>query len=616
MVVANAVARPSDYASPPRPTPEPTTSEREKALHRARDMFLRTRRVAPGVRPAIAASWRRSILCGVSPTAARPQYAVGANLDCQLVRVARPLLEEREDALADTNCALVLTDAEANILGRWVVNENLSRALAEIDVLAGYCVSESVIGTNSAALALETGKAAKVHGAEHLCADLLEYSSAAAPIVHPVRRRLLGALSLTCRTEDASPLQIAWLHEVIREISRRLRVEIGVHEQLLLEAYLSATRDCRHPVVCLNDQTILSNSAAARLLGTDDQALLWEQASRVIHERTNEVSTFLLSDGQRVSANCSPIFDGVSPVGAMVEIQLDQATRRKPRVAHVNVAASLGSLAGRGELWQRLCSDLAEATSSGGRILLLGESGSGKLVIAQALFDGELVDVFDCALHAVEHPSNWVERLNARLRDPHGVVLLQHLESLDMFTARTVASLIKRASTIGPRIVGTLNSNDGAPAQTSDMQMECFDAIVRVPALRDRLEDLRDLLQVLTSRHAGLAGAWHWMPDAIQTLSRVPWPSNVRSLEAIIKQVVTGRTPGYVDARSLPAQVRAAGSRRQLSRLEQLEATAITEALRDSQGNKLEAAQRLGIARSTLYRRLRALGIDLTEANY
>ena len=47
-----------------------------------------------------------------------------------------------------------------------------------------------------------------------------------------------------------------------------------------------------------------------------------------------------------------------------------------------------------------------------------------------------------------------------------------------------------------------------------------------------------------------------------------------------------------------------------------LSPTAITEALQSAQGNKLEAAQQLGIARSTLYRRMRTLGIDLTEANY
>jgi transcriptional regulator of acetoin/glycerol metabolism len=79
---------------------------------------------------------------------------------------------------------------------------------------------------------------------------------------------------------------------------------------------------------------------------------------------------------------------------------------------------------------------------------------------------------------------------------------------------------------------------------------------------------------------------------------------------------VAGRKAGYIDARSLPTWIRAAASRRRLSRLEQLEAGAITMALAQADGNKLEAAKSLGIARSTLYRRMRAMGLELGGVSY
>jgi len=608
MVVASPAESPIlTFGDRPRPN---RAGNRERSLRNARETFLRTRRVSSVVRPEIAGSWRRSVLCGVSPDAALPEYVTNVNFDCQLMRIARPVLEEREIAIAETRCSMVLTDAEARVLARWGSDEELERELTRIEVLPGFCIAESVVGTNSAALALEMGVPAAVHGPEHLAEAYADLSSVGAPITHPLSRRLLGTLNVVCRCEDATPLLMPWLLEVIREIERRLRVEGCVQEQLLLESYLTAKRDCRHPVVCLNDQTILSNSAAARLLGAVDKALLWEQASRAIQERANEVSTFVLSDGQRASAHCHPIFDGLSPVGAKIEIQLDQA--REPvvdnRAPSATADGALATLAGRGVRWQRLCEEATRAKANGSRLLLVGEAGSGKLAIARALFADEHVDVFDAALLVVETPGAWLRRLHDRLRHPGGVVVLQHLEALDAFTARTVASVVQIVGDDGPRIVGTLTGD----ATTLDV----FDTVVAVPALRDRMEDLRELLQVLTRRHTSGTGTWQWMPDAIQTLSRVDWPGNVRGLEMVIKQVVGDRTPGYIDARRLPASVRATASRRRLSRLEQLEAAAITEALQHSRGNKLEAAQSLGIARSTLYRRMRSLGIDLTEANY
>jgi transcriptional regulator of acetoin/glycerol metabolism len=106
------------------------------------------------------------------------------------------------------------------------------------------------------------------------------------------------------------------------------------------------------------------------------------------------------------------------------------------------------------------------------------------------------------------------------------------------------------------------------------------------------------------------------MPDSIQVLCRVEWPQNVVSLESLIRRMTSECRRGYVDARSLPDSIRSRATRRVLSRLEQLEATEITECMRRTHGNKVEAAQLLGIARSTLYRRLRALGIDLSGFNY
>ncbi|HKT58832.1 MAG TPA: helix-turn-helix domain-containing protein, partial [Gemmatimonadales bacterium] len=66
----------------------------------------------------------------------------------------------------------------------------------------------------------------------------------------------------------------------------------------------------------------------------------------------------------------------------------------------------------------------------------------------------------------------------------------------------------------------------------------------------------------------------------------------------------------------LPPEYVARAARRQLAALEQIEAQTIVRALREAGGNKHQAALALGIARSTLYRKIRALGLDLSASIY
>jgi sigma-54 dependent transcriptional regulator, acetoin dehydrogenase operon transcriptional activator AcoR len=99
-------------------------------------------------------------------------------------------------------------------------------------------------------------------------------------------------------------------------------------------------------------------------------------------------------------------------------------------------------------------------------------------------------------------------------------------------------------------------------------------------------------------------------PSALQALMTMPWPGNVRELRMVLTSAAV-RAPGReIDLRHLPAEYRGASTRRRLSSLQRSERESVLDALSVSHGNKKAAAGQLGIARSTLYRKMRALGID------
>jgi DNA-binding NtrC family response regulator len=169
----------------------------------------------------------------------------------------------------------------------------------------------------------------------------------------------------------------------------------------------------------------------------------------------------------------------------------------------------------------------------------------------------------------------------------------------------------------GPvRLVGTM-TDDSAAAAYQPLVDRFAVASVRIPPLRDRIQDLPALLVSLTEKHTELGGRPpRWLPDAVQTLTRLDWPANVRQLENVVRRVLATRGDADIAARDLPEDIRGQAPRRRLSHLERVELDAIMTALHQSQGNKSEAAAFLGISRATLYRKMRTFGVNLERNTF
>jgi transcriptional regulator of acetoin/glycerol metabolism len=97
-------------------------------------------------------------------------------------------------------------------------------------------------------------------------------------------------------------------------------------------------------------------------------------------------------------------------------------------------------------------------------------------------------------------------------------------------------------------------------------------------------------------------------PGALRLLGRHRWPGNVRELEDALAHALGRRPVGCIDAEDLPAYCQST-PRSALREVDRIERDAIVGALRDAGGNRVAAAAALGLARSTLYRKIRQYGI-------
>jgi transcriptional regulator of acetoin/glycerol metabolism len=271
--------------------------------------------------------------------------------------------------------------------------------------------------------------------------------------------------------------------------------------------------------------------------------------------------------------------------------------------------ALTGALPAQSRRWLRLVEELETSLAASDRIVLVGEPGTGKRHIARALLPSTAIET-DCT-----RGDETLALLRERTSNAQPLIVT-HIERLSDAALAEIREILAVESHPEAPVVFTF-TRERRELESLTPRGNGIAPCIQVPALRDRLDDLPNLVAVLSAESA-VEGKppMRWMPDALQVLARVDWPQNLRSLQSVVDAVSRDCRTGYVDSRLLPEGVRAQGTGRRLSRLEQLEASEILASLREYDGNKLATARRLGIARSTLYRRMRALGIDLVAVNY
>ena len=141
-----------------------------------------------------------------------------------------------------------------------------------------------------------------------------------------------------------------------------------------------------------------------------------------------------------------------------------------------------------------------------------------------------------------------------------------------------------------------------------------------VPPLRERKEDVPLLARHFLREFSAAYGrrAWELTDDAIETLMRYSWPGNVRELRNVIERIVImNPATSKFDRKHLPALVHRDGSRRstgtEFSTLHQArdayERDYILKKLDENHGNVSRTAEVLGLERSHLYRKMKALAI-------
>jgi len=317
--------------------------------------------------------------------------------------------------------------------------------------------------------------------------------------------------------------------------------------------------------------------------------------------------------------------------------------RPEPRPYPV-VGPDLGALAGRSPA-MRTCVTLArDVAQTDLPALILGPSGAGKGVLAEAMHaespraHGPFVAVNVAALPPTLFESELFGaeafaftdadtlRIGHLERAAEGTLLLDEIGALGLEQQAALlrvldASAFHRVGGDTPvpmraRILAATSTDLAAKVDAGHFRADLFHRLsvfcLHVPSLGARPEDLDDLALSLAAAAASRLGIPPCAlgPAALDALRHHPWPGNVRELDNACTRLTltaSGRTATAEDvARALPPLVSPTTATAHPRTLDQVIADAIADALQVTGGDVADAARRLGISRATVYRWRRA----------
>lgn len=594
-------------------------SRREDEVRSARERLITQGLVRASVPASLVAqeieqSWRRSVSHRVDPGAG-PHILGEIDPDSAILRAAGRVLDQWQTNLTDSRMTLFLADEDGRIVSRRIVDAQDERALDQANAVEGFDFSEQALGTNGLGTPIEERGIVFVRGTEHFNDALAQLACAGAPIKHPITGRIVGSLSVTSHIDAASPLMVVMVRQAGYQIAEALELMADSRDLELARTYRSF-RSSRHPVLVMNSETVMTDLPALAHFDAESHADLWEKLRRHHWDQDElQLELPLLGTEARVRrlgrAGQDAMFalEFIEPV-APGQVSVGHNPKTVAATAGAGVLDGVASHLTRPNPYGDVQRQLSVSAAVDGLIRIVGDPGTGKRHQASLWLrhntgqEPEVVAARDLAADDAVRA-----RGEAALREGRGIVVVGGDDLSGDLRARLgdFAMIPRPGVPAGARVILTERTGDA-----DNGGADAGPAAVRVPSLTELRDELPAVVREVAAELFPGAPALRFSPAALQCLLAWHWPGNVAELARLLTALPQPVRSGLIQTKDLPADMHQT-SWSSLSRYEQAERETIKGALREADGNKARAAKILGIGRTTLYRKMRALKIDAEE---
>jgi transcriptional regulator of acetoin/glycerol metabolism len=653
-------------------------SAEESAVHFATwRHFMEAGTLEPGmVRPEVAASWARCRAAGLNPKAPKvpvrlsPAELAAVRAKNQvLLEVAVPVMKFLETAVKGSGCILVMTDADGIVLEGFG-DEPIMRMAAENNYVPGCCRTEEEVGTNAIGLALKERKPVQLIGGEHYNMRHHRWTCASAP-VFGTDGATLGTVTLSGESVAVHPHTLGMVISAAESIAQRL-------EQRLLET----ERNRANQLLC----SVL-NSVSEAIIAVDGDAVVRNvnpEAARLLRLKPEECVGLTMSQLFPGTPELTAVIKGRKSSGP-IEIALDAKRGEgsffvKPYILHdtgegqgqgailmlsgrrefvrsvreisgTNAVFTFEDVIGADPELSRQVELARTAAKQSSRVLITGETGTGKELMAQAIHNasarrsGPFV-----AINCAAIPRELLESELMGYRDgafsgarkggqmgklelaDGGTLFLDEISQMPMDLQSKLLRVLQdgvvsrlgdtKATRVDIRVIAATNedlfdkSNQGAFRQ--DLYFRLSVVEVNLPPLRRRPDDIPTLANHVLRRIGTRLGREGVTVSAaaMEKLRRYGWPGNIREMENVIEMALTVSDGASIEAEHLHTRVQAPVSLTavrdvavSVAPMKDVQIDVLKAAMKQFHGNVALVSRRLGISRATIYRRMKEHGM-------
>ncbi|BAL25461.1 sigma-54-dependent Fis family transcriptional regulator [Azoarcus sp. KH32C] len=591
----------------------------------------------------------------------------------ELLTASTPVMAEAREFLSETGTVMVLTDHQGTILSLEGDSSTSTRGATEnVHLLPGSDWSENACGTNAIGTALTLGQPVQIHSAEHFCAGIKRWTCSATVIRDPYDNRILGVIDVSGLNGTYNRHSLALVVTTAGRIENRLaRIEMDYRYRLLEQCMRNLATSTADGLIVLDRRglPIKANERASAVL-----AGLGEDVAGRRGLTLNDVSLGVargdalpdhLPDWIRPEW-LAPVMHNGQRIGTLLTLP-----NRSPasfvaggmQEGETGLASDKGAFArviGQSRNTLEAVARARQLARSNVPVLMLGETGVGKDVFARCMHEGgsakdgpfvalncggfsrelltsELFGYTDGAftgarrggmigkVEAADGGTLFLDEIGEMPLDlqPH---FLRVLEEGEVYRLGE-----NKPRKVKFRLIAATNRDLRKEVEEGRFRMDLFYRVavtsVHIPPLRERIGDIPLLadyyLERLAQQHGVRKGVL--LPGTLEALQAYAWPGNIREFRNIMESMlltapdhilgdeclppeILGRGAAPVESPSRPfaqPQVASEGNR-----LEDAERDAILKAIRNHGGNMAAVARALGIAKSTLYLKLKRFDLD------
>ena len=638
--------------------------------------FVTSGRLAVYLDPLVKLSWQR---CAprLNP-ASLPRWVyvsdvflpLALNRNANLHAIARPIMEDVFQFIEGSGSVLLLLD-NTTCVQHMVGDRSALDAAMQFGIRPGAFMDESHLGTNAFASALIENCPTQIVGPEHFLKVLHRQCTAAAPIFD-VDGRSIGTIGLVGSANVYTHHMLGIAVAAARAIENQLQADMFIREANLHAAELNATMEAiSDGVLAWTVQGVIMylNSQAGQLLGLNPTTVVGLPLSEYITfpeglaqalsrgEEVSDTESRLSVNGKQLE--CLVSFRAICNIGGEPTTyiatlrRIEQVRRLVNRLVGAQARLTLNDFVGESAAARRIRRQALSAADAKACVLLFGEGGTGKNVLARAIHNsgrragGPFVAISCRAIprelalsEFLGHDGNAFGGAAAgrpsKFELAHGGTLfLEEIESLPLDTQAALLRVIENGDVIrlgGTRVIPVdvrivaatstdLEANVAEGSFRSDLRFRLASLTINIVPLRARPEDIPLVIDRVLEKASAQAGHSLALSDAaLQALAAYPWPGNIRELESVIERAALLCDGQPISLEQLPDAIRqrrailpGKGLTQPVQSLVQAERQAIRFACRAAGGNLTEAARLLGIGRTTLWRKLKELEIDTDD---